>query len=271
LQQYVRVGPREPVSPDCLDIHAILRLLDRPETAPAKTQVHLAQCRACQRAVLLAREERELLEAAWADENADASDALEDLDAECDAQMADVRNIVLYRWLRSLPVRAGIAAVLLLAIGLAWWVTRDQSVLGPVVGEFMPSPDLRDGEAPIRQYRVTVELKSRAYVTFLYLDHTGTLSPLAEPPEQTSTSAAKKYEFWVDVTKDPPGPQWIAALAAEEPFDALALREQLQGVIDDRSATRFSDKVNALEEALRRRAHLSFRGHQFNVPERDTP
>lgn len=272
LRRAVMDGPREPSSPECLDVRAILRLLDRPEGARAEEVQHLATCRYCQRAAALARRDREILEAPWSDE--EVADDSADSDAAATTPQGDAvvppRMIRLRRWLTAWPAAAGIAAVVVLAVGLSWWLTSGVSpeLLGPVTGEFKRFSGTRSGDRPPREYGVEVELKAPAYLTWLYVDATRKLKLPSDATEQAERRPAGRPPFYVTLTADEkPGPQWIAAVGSDTQFNPLALRGELQEVIDALPGeVPFDDLIDRLEQALGERGQLAFRGHRFEVP-----
>lgn len=283
LQQHVWDGPREPVSAECLGISAILRILDHPEDIKPNELDHLTECPACQRAVVLARREREIIETPWSNE----FDLPEDEDEQRVAARAGTepdrpRTIKLSPWLTGLPARAGIAAAVVLAVGAGWWLIQGRStevaLLGPISGQFVLEPATRSRDATRsseqqEKYAVSVDLNAPAYITFLYLDHTRKLKLPSDAEKQAAKFPAGPRRFEVTITADdPPGPQWITAIASETPFDPFRLRDELQGVIAGFSdGTPVGDLIEPLERALGERREFSFRSHSFEVPPADAP
>lgn len=275
LRQAVMRGPTAPLTPECLDIHTILALLDRPADVRQEDLEHLTACRYCQRAVALARRDREILDAPWSEESEDAVAA-----APADAGVSGLEEPSAARmpptkrswWFGGLPAWAGMAAVLVAAVGVGWWLTQERELLGPIAGEFQWVGVTRADEQPELRYNVTVELKSAAHLTWLYLDHTRQLQLPPDAAEQVEKFPAGPRPFDVTVTSDPPGPQWIAAVASEESFNPPALRDELQAMIDalpDEAS--FDELIERLEQALRDRPDLSFRAHGFQVPAPNSP
>ena len=157
-----------------------------------------------------------------------------------------------------------------LAVGLSWWLTRERELLGPISGQFVAASIVRGDAQPEKRYVVTTELNGDAYLTFLYLDHTRVLKLPPDATEQATRLSAGPRRFTVTLADDPPGPQWIGAVAKEEPFNPSALRDELKIAIDNMStATSFEHLVDRLESALRGRPELSFRGHRFEVAAAD--
>ena len=85
--------------------------------------------------------------------------------------------------------------------------------------------------------------------------------------ERTELFPVGPRPFVVDVTKDTPGLQWIAAVASQSEFNPFELRDELQEVInplpDQASLTKLADR---LQEALAEHPNISFRTHRFEVP-----
>jgi hypothetical protein len=241
-------GPGGPPSADCLDIRAVLNLIDHPEQADDQELKHLAACQRCQRAVALARRHRALLEAPW-------------------GKAADAR-----RWVGRAVAVLGVAALVVIAVGVNWWLLREPELFGQMRGRFEVLGVTRAEEPPERKYTVTVELTADAYVTFLYLDHTRKLQLPQDASRHAVRLGAGPRPFSVTVTHDPPGPQWIAAVASESAFDPFTLRDELQASIEPLSEQApFDNILQRLEQELRERRGLRFRGHRFEVPPPDVP
>lgn len=259
LRQVVMDGPREPSSPECLDIHAILRLLDRPEEVPSEDLQHLANCRYCQRAVALARRDRDILESPWSEQEQAAG---------VQGAATVPRTFKVRRRPPTWMAITGLAAVIALAVGLSWWAVREQSLLGQITGGSVPSRITRSEQPQGRQYVVKVDLKRAVHLTWLYLDHSRKL----QLPEGVTGQAEKHppgtQSFHVTLAPDePPGPQWIAAIASDKPFNPLALRDELQEPIQGLpEAAAFGNVVGELERRLRAHRELRFRSHWFVVP-----
>ncbi len=280
LRQAVTSGSTAPRRPDCLDVRAVLNLLDHPEqTAPQALQ-HLVRCAYCQHAVVLARRHRQALEAGWAD----AASCFGDSGAE-GASAGDARTtatglpavapraIRLRPWLIRLPALAGVAAVLLIAVWIGWWRRPAGELLGPVSGRFELTGVMRGDEQPARRYVVTYELLADAYVTSLYLDHSGTLQLPPDATDQAQRRATgRQAPFWVDVTHDPPGWQWLTMVAARKPFDPQTLCSELQEVLaaaGERAS--FDERIERLERTLRAHRELNFRSQRFEVRSAEAP
>ena len=284
LRKLVARGPWQAASPACLGVRAILRLLNRPEKASPEELRHLAECGYCQRAVALARRERKIVEAPWSDE-ALATDFTEPGHAEeAPARLRGVSSpiIKLGRQLVRWPAITGIAAAVVLAVGLSWWLTSAgpgtvaparPELLGEIGGDWAPVRATRGDEKPKREYVVHVELDAPAYLTWLYLDWTRQLQLPKGARQEVVQAPAEPQQFEVTLGLDePPGPQWIAAVASEQPFDAFELRGELQAVVDDLpKEAPFDDAVARLKEALREHEALTFRSHRFMVPADEAP
>lgn len=263
-------GPTAPLTSECLGIRTILALLDHPEEVSQEDVEHLSKCRYCQRAVALARRDLEIIDAPWSEELGDAVGA-----APAGAGVSGVEKpepdrppTAGRRWrFGGLPAWAGMAAVLVVAVGVGWWLTQEGELLGPLTGEFKWAAVTRAGEQPDRQYHVTVELESPAHLTWLYLDHTRKLQPPRDAAQRTEEFPAGAHAFHVTVTGDPPGHQWIAAVASDGPFNPFELRDDLQQEIGNLpEGAPFGALIEQLEEALRERPGLSFSSHRFEVP-----
>jgi len=272
LRQSVREGRRQKASPECLGVRSILGMLDDPASARREDVQHLACCPACQWAVALARSDRETVEAPWSAEPID-------VDATATPGSAGVAGekaagwtppINLRPWLARTSFVAAIAAVLAVAVGLAWWRAQDPRLLGPVTGQLSAVGVTRADQPAARRYQVSCDLQHDAYMTFLYLDHTRRLQLPEEVAVEAPRWPAGPVTFHVTVTNDPPGPQWIAAIASGDVFQPSVLRDELQNTIQTLpNDTPFDELVHRLEQELSRRNHLSSRGHSFDVPPPD--
>jgi hypothetical protein len=276
LRHTVTSGPLAPRSLECLGAHAILRLLDRPDQAQPEELQHLARCSFCQHAVALARRHRRVLDAPWTDDEVPSTDSGRAGvvgPATTDQIAAPPPIIKLRPWLIRVPAVAGIAAVVVIALWLGWWRTRERDLLGPILGRFEVASVTRGEERPRRRYVVTIELKSGAYLTFLYLDHTGKLQLARDATDHAELrSAGTQPPFWVDVTNDPSGWQWIAAVASAKPFSPKVLCAELQRVLAaPREASSFDERIDRVERALQERGELSFRGQRFEVQAAEVP
>jgi len=140
-------------------------------------------------------------------------------------------------------------------------------------GDWAPVRATRGDEKPKREYVVHVELDAPAYLTWLYLDWTRQLQLPKGARQEVVQAPAEPQQFEVTLGLDePPGPQWIAAVASEQPFDAFELRGELQAVVDDLpKEAPFDDAVARLKEALREHEALTFRSHRFMVPADEAP
>ncbi len=280
LSELMLTGPRAPVSAECLPIRTILQLLDQPEKTAPQDAKHLITCLACQRAVVLARRERPALEALWSDKpegEVQADARVSGTGRERGPTPARHPTISLARLFRWRPTIAGIAALLVITCGLSWWLAEQRTprtggarpaLFGSMRGEFRIDSAARGEGAAERKYVVTAELKSEAYLTYLYLDHT---RKLQLPSDATDTAEqcrpGPQRRFSVTVTNDPPGWEWIAAVASDKTFDPIALQIELAGELkvlpDDAPITEMMDQ---LERALRARPQFSFRATRFAVP-----
>ena len=275
LERLVWDAPRSPVSPECLGIEAILRILDSPERIEAAELEHLTKCLACQRAVRLARRERALIEAPVDEEQlGEAAVAPPGGDAEPGRPIPAQRTIKLRPWLSRVPVAAGIAAALLIAVGVTLWSSYDpsrsrrQELLGPISGTFKADDLTRAGQKPERRYVVEINLRTDAYVTFIYLDS-------ARKPKLPSDAqaiahwcpAGQRITQAVKITNDPPGRQWLAAVASKKEFSPFGLRDKLQAAIGDLPAeTPITELIARLEGRLHELGSFEFQGIAFDVP-----
>jgi hypothetical protein len=286
LRQAVMQGPKAPLTPKCLGIRAILTLLDHPADVRQEDLRHLAGCRYCQRAVALARRERGILDASWPEQADDVGSAPPDAGPiEQKAEPAAVpRPIKLHRWLTGLPALAGIAAMVVVVVGVGWWLTRDRptqivavapDLLGDISGEFPPPPVTRGGEPRPgkRKYEVSVELKTPAHLASLYIGPDRTLKLMLDDNKWAeSQGQVGSYKWPVTFVDDESGPQWIVVLASKDPINRTGLRDELRVMIDalPKDAS-FDEIIGRLEQVLKGRREFSFRGHRFEVPALDAP
>ncbi len=246
LERLVMKGPREPLSAECLGIKAIIGLLDRPDEVRTADLQHVTSCAYCQRAIALARRERSILDA-----------------------NPSPGPIILPPWFTAV---SAMAAMVVVAVGVRLWLTPDTSpLLGAMNGSFQPVARVRSAEEAKTEYRVEVELIQPAYLIFLYLDRTRKLKLPDDTPVLTERFPVGPQSMdHIDVTKDPPGLQWIAAVASESEFNPFELRDELQEAInampDEAPFERLADR---LREAMDERPNVSFRTHLFEVPADD--
>jgi len=274
LEQLVLDAPPGPVSAECLGVDRLLAILDSPEQiAPAELE-HVTQCPSCQRALRLARRERGLIEAPPADEEAGTGTApSSDTRDRADRLSPAPRTIRLLPWLGRRPVIAGIAAAVVMAVGVGLWShygrTRPQApaLLGAISGK-IETDVTRSDEKPERRYVVTLDLTMDAYMTFIYLDYRGKLQ-LPRDVEATARkyTVSQRVAYSVIVTDDPPGPQWLAAVASRKEFNPFELLAKLQPVITDvPTGTPIPELVARLESPLHELDEFEFRGMPFEVP-----
>lgn len=143
LREAVRRAPRGPSSPECLSIGTILRLLDQTGEGQQQVLEHLASCHRCQWAVTLVRRDRELIEALWSDADQTEPDSARERNESTapDAGSEPSRVLRHAGWLTGWPSAVGVAAVVVFAVGLSWWLTSGRPIgrvghelLGPISG-----------------------------------------------------------------------------------------------------------------------------------------
>lgn len=274
LEQLVLDTPPGPVSAECLGINRLLAILDSPEQiAPAELE-HVTRCPACQRALRLARRERELIEAPPADEEVGTGPARgSDARGKGERRSPAPRTIKLPPWLGRRPVAAGIAAAVVIAVGVGLWShyghARPQApALLETISGRIETGVTRGDERPERRYVVTIDLTMDAHITFIYLDYRGKLQ-LPRDVEATARryTAGQRVAYGVTVTDDPPGPQWLAAVASRKEFNPFELLAKLQSAIADLpTGTPIPELVARLESRLRKLDGFEFRGMTFEVP-----
>lgn len=274
LRRAAMSGPRTPMAPECLDAGAIWLLLDQPKDVPMDDLRHVATCGYCRRAIALARQHRDCVDAPWegeGDAEADSADAVGgDVASLAEQSSTRPRVLKLRRWLAIHPRAIGMAAVVILAVGVTWLMVpapaRHPDMLGSITGRFVLGDVVRGGHAPRKEYRVEVELKSPGYVTWLYLDFSRRLKLPTDQEAEAIFFPAGTHGYAVTVTDDPPGQQWIGAIASEAVFDAFTVRDDLQRVIDATPTdTPFSTIVARLERSLRDRPGFAFNGRTFEI------
>ena len=134
LREAVMGGSREPPSAECLGVTAVFRLLDAPGDAHANDLQHLITCHHCQQAVALAKRERDVVDAPWVEEAPGLEAAVGDMRlAEQHAQaVSKSRTIKLPRLPAGLFALSGIAAAVVVAVGVGWLSPDVRTPLGPV-------------------------------------------------------------------------------------------------------------------------------------------
>lgn len=106
-----------------------------------------------------------------------------------------------------------------------------------------------------------------AHVVWLYLDYSRRLKLPSEVQQEAPWGPPGEHQSHVTITDDPPGKQWIVVVASRRAFDAAALRDELQAVVDGSPpGTALPDLIPLLEQALAAHPDLDFRGHSFEVP-----
>jgi len=290
LQQWAWDGPKTPQTPDCFDIHTILTIIDRPDEVRAEDWRHLENCRFCLRSVLRVRRDREVIEAPLSDEELSAGrgGVAAEGSGLAVGPMDDVKTVPLQfpRWLTMSRAVLGAAAIVLVAIGVGWWLSwprvRGPTGVAPVVlaaltVEPVQFSHYRGGGEPQRKgVEVSVRLAAEAHVAVVYLDHRRQLQVLPfgddAEPRTVALGPGTHAPRPIDVTGDPAGPQWIGAVASVEPFDAAVLRDALQATVRALpSETPLNKVMDRLDADLRARPGFSVKSERFTVSAGPSP
>jgi hypothetical protein len=240
---------------------------------PAELE-HVTRCPSCQRALRLTRRERELIETPLAEDEASTVPVPGgDTRGRADRLSPALRRTKLLPWFGRRPVAVGIAAAVVIAVGVGLWSHYDRArphalaLLGTVSGR-IETDVTRSDERPERRYVVTLDLTMDAYITFIYLDDHGKLQlPRDVNAVAEKHTAGQRVAYGVTVTNDPPGPQWLVAVASRKEFNPFELLAKLQPAIADLPAgTPIPELAARLENRLRELGEFEFRGLPFEVP-----
>ncbi len=282
LDQWAADGPMAPLTPQCLDFNTVIQIIDHPETVSSDDWRHLETCRYCLRSVVRIRRDRELIEAPLRpDEDFSVEVPTRNSNSGPMAKLALrlSRSIAAYPWV------TGIAAILVLALGISFLVNRRgprgsfhdvPNLLATVDGSYLArgvDRSATDPEGANRIYEIRVKLTTPASVAALYLDHTRNLKTVLPQPQSEEDAREIEWRFMVRITRDdPPGLQWFGIIAPAEAQSVEAVRADLQITLDNELTTlSLPEVMKRLEAQLEARPGISFRSHKFAVSERPLP